>query len=486
MPDLLTTEITMPPESSLQNSGAMHLTQTDRDLLAVLPQVAHLSESECFRLVTIWQKSSSGATLFDFSVRANILSPHCLPTLRLATAGAVRLTASRSLFAPGGLHTLYALLGIERPLSSSARRKDTIKLEPRRLQRSAGKSRPLTDNANGEVRASVRRTAGRKSPSPKPAETPFELKPGATLGKCQLLRELGHGTSCRVFEALHLTLQSSVAIKVFVDHDGKGDRTHLQEFSKEARLLAQFAHPNIVRILDFEEGDLPFLVLEFVRGFTAKQLLDQSGQLAPLQSVQTARDAAQALAYAHNRGLVHRDVKPDNLMVDMDGNLKLADLGISKLQTSLLEKGWQQTHEGLLCGTPAYIAPEQIFSPDEVDHRADIYSLGATLYHCLTGQLPVSGKTLERAVYSHINGTIPSPKTVFPEVPDTLNRIILRMMDRDPDKRFQTMTEMAEVLNEACEDLLRARRKAMSTSTIKGLTRQALRDGFSQIIRRKK
>ena len=106
--------------------------------------------------------------------------------------------------------------------------------------------------------------------------------------------------------------------RVFVDHDGKGDRTHLQEFSKEARLLAQFAHPNIVRILDFEEGDLPFLVLEFVRGFTAKQLLDQSGQLAPLQSVQTARDAAQALAYAHNRGLVHRDVKPDNLMVDME------------------------------------------------------------------------------------------------------------------------------------------------------------------------
>lgn len=249
-----------------------------------------------------------------------------------------------------------------------------------------------------------------------------------------------------VYRGYHPALDRYVAIKLL--HPFLSDDPEFKDrFENEARNVAKLKHPNIVQVYDFEydaTNDNYYMVMELINGPTLKDKLNELAQqqttFSVSEAVRIVYSAAEALAYAHQRGMIHRDVKPANLMLDEDQRVVLTDFGIAKIVT-----GVQFTSSGGMVGTPAYMAPEQGLG-EPGDERSDLYSLGVILFQFLTGRLPYDAETPLAVVIKHVNEPIPSVRDFAPHVPEELDRIVQKALAKDPDERYQSATELANDL----------------------------------------
>ncbi|MCX6080994.1 MAG: serine/threonine-protein kinase [Chloroflexi bacterium] len=262
----------------------------------------------------------------------------------------------------------------------------------------------------------------------------------------QILEQLGEGGMATVYKAYDLRLEREVAIKVI--RRGAFPPEQLQNilarFEREAKSLARLSHPNIVKIHDFGEHDgSPYLVMEYLPGGTLKSSL---GQPIPWQdALRRLIPIARGLAFAHERGIIHRDVKPANIIISESGEPMLTDFGIAKL----LEKEDSQTltASGVGIGTPEYMAPEQGIG-QAVDARVDIYSLGVVLYEMLTGCRPYTADTPMAVVLKQISDPLPSPRIYVPDLPESVEYILVRAMAKKPEDRFENMGALCKALEE--------------------------------------
>jgi serine/threonine protein kinase len=273
------------------------------------------------------------------------------------------------------------------------------------------------------------------------------LQAGAMLGKYLLTERVGCGSCGVVFRALHQTLGIAVAVKVL--QVGSNLANIGEQLRTEARLLAQLNHPNIVRVWDFEEVDpFPYMVLEYVEGLSLAELINQSGRLRLDRALKITMQVTDGLTVAHKLGIVHRDIKPGNVLLTKDGTAKLADLGLALLTNQSTITGVSSPNEGV-AGTVAYMAPEQALSSTNIDHRADLYALGATFYHALTGQLPFVGRSRMEVLLKHAREPLVPPHERCADIDPQISRIVLKLMAKKPDDRYPTyealMADLAEL-----------------------------------------
>jgi len=254
------------------------------------------------------------------------------------------------------------------------------------------------------------------------------------LGDYQLVRKLGQGGMGAVYEAVQTKLDRKVALKV-LPQKFTNDPTFLERFQREAKAAAALNHPNIIQVYDIGEArGTHFFAMELVDGESAQDRLDREGKLPLEWALHIVRGTAEALRYAHQHQIIHRDIKPDNIMLTKDGHVKLADLGLAK-KIGGDTLGVTQTGAGM--GTPYYMAPEQAEDARSVDHRADIYALGLTFLHLLTGKRPFEGESAYNIVFAHVNKPLPTGQELGTPLPEGVEAIIRKMGAKDPNERYQ-------------------------------------------------
>ena len=238
---------------------------------------------------------------------------------------------------------------------------------------------------------------------------------------------IGRGGMGAVYQARQPALDRIVALKILPARADAGP-DFAERFNREARALAKLNHPNIVTVHEFGQvRGMPFFIMEYVDGLNLRQL-EQAGKLSPREALQIVPQICEALQFAHDNGIVHRDIKPDNILVDKKGRVKIADFGIAKILGTAPETGVPETQGAI--GTPNYMAPEQIERPQSVDHRADIFSLGVVFYEMLTGELPL-GKFAP-----------PSSGPRGLRVDVRLDDVVLRALEKEPDRRYQHASQV--------------------------------------------
>jgi serine/threonine protein kinase len=262
-------------------------------------------------------------------------------------------------------------------------------------------------------------------------------------GRYELEELVGSGGMSSVYRAHDRLLERTVALKILHEQFTRDDG-YVERFRREARAVAQLAHPNIVTVIDRGEQDgRQFIVFEYVDGMNLKELMTQEGPVSPREAIELALQVARGLSFAHDNGLVHRDVKPQNVLLDADGRAKVTDFGIAH---AVDVDG--MTITGTIMGTSNYIAPEQARG-QPVDEQTDVYSLGCVLYELLTGEVPFEGDNFVAVAMRHVNDPVPSVRDVRPDVPPRLDWAIQQAMAKDHDERFESMAEFAAEL-EAC------------------------------------
>ncbi len=265
----------------------------------------------------------------------------------------------------------------------------------------------------------------------------------------KLIKKLGKGSMGTVFQAQQLSLDRLVAIKVLAPFLQK-NRKFVARFEKEAKILARLNHPNIVQCIDVgESSSLCYIVMEYCDGPTVLDLIKRGGILAQERASRIILQVARALEHAYTSQIIHRDIKPDNIMIVSGGTAKLCDLGLVKD----LEGSGDTTDTGSALGTPNYISPEQARGDEHIDVRTDIYSLGATYYHMVTGHTPFENPNPAVTMVAHINEVPPSPKDRLPGLHNEVNRIILKMMCKNPADRYQTPSEIRRDVESLLERL---------------------------------
>jgi serine/threonine protein kinase len=262
---------------------------------------------------------------------------------------------------------------------------------------------------------------------------------GKSLGQFRIVERIGAGGMATVFKAYQPTLDRYVAVKVLPAYHAQ-DPVFVKRFVQEARSVARLAHPNIVQIHDFGDQDnITYIVMEYVDGGTLKDRLKRA--LPPAEAVDFVIQAAEGLDCAHRNGIVHRDVKPANMLVRRDGHLLLSDFGIAKI----LEGTTNLTRVGTGIGTPQYMSPEQgIGQP--VDRRSDIYSLGIVLFHCLTGRVPFTADSPLTITVKHLNEPLPVEKMTAENVPIPLIQVVQKMTAKQPHERYQSADALIDAL----------------------------------------
>lgn len=270
-----------------------------------------------------------------------------------------------------------------------------------------------------------------------------------TLGKYQLLDLLGRGGMGKVFLARHTMMNRTVALKLIAEQWCK-ESAALERFLNEARAAAALDHPNLVHAYNVDtEGDRYYMVLEYVEGEDLQRRVESGGPLPFDLAADYIRQAADGLAHAHAKGMIHCDIKPSNLLVNTQGMVKILDLGVSRWlgQAGLPAGSDSDKGPGTeIVGSVDYMAPEQVTQSQSVDHRADIYSLGCTLFFLLTGRPPFGQGTLSERIAQHQSGQIPDVRQLRPDTPAELAEICQRMMAKDPQDRIQSAAEVAEEL----------------------------------------
>ncbi|MES0339050.1 MAG: protein kinase [Anaerolineales bacterium] len=259
---------------------------------------------------------------------------------------------------------------------------------------------------------------------------------GENVGPYRIIEQLGQGGMATVFKAYHAALDRYVAIKVL--HPAfKEEPNFLSRFQREARVVARLEHPNIVPIYDFaEHKGQPYLVMKFIEGQTLKAHMNEK-PLTKEEAVQIVDDVGGALAYAHKQGVLHRDVKPSNVLLSPDGSIYLADFGLARMA----QAGASTLSKDVMLGTPQYISPEQGQGARDLDQGTDIYSFGVLLYEMVVGRVPFNADTPFSIIHDHIYTPLPLPSTVNPNVPEVVERVLLKSLAKDRKDRFETVEQ---------------------------------------------
>jgi serine/threonine-protein kinase len=287
--------------------------------------------------------------------------------------------------------------------------------------------------------------------------TASELQPGMVLrGKYEVLDKLGSGGMASVYRARHLAFDEVCAIKVVAGRLSD-DEDFLRRFRNEAVVARRFQHPHAVRVddLDTTEDGRPFIVMEYVEGPNLREVVRREGALGLRRALTIARQVASALSAAHPLGIIHRDIKPDNILLTGTGpaeTAKVLDFGIAKVKEGFFAAGDHvATRTGAVVGTPQYISPEQALGRrgDELDGRADLYSLGVVLYEMVTGRLPFESDTAMGIILHHLQTLPTPPHELRPDlgIPQPLSAVLLRMLDKDRDRRFASAAELMTALD---------------------------------------
>jgi eukaryotic-like serine/threonine-protein kinase len=270
-------------------------------------------------------------------------------------------------------------------------------------------------------------------------------------GRYHVLERIAAGGMGEVFRAHDAVLAREVAVKV-LHRSLSSDPGFVERFRREARAAATLNHPNIVAVYDWGAVDgIYYMVMEYVRGRSVRELLNASGRLAPAQAADIIRQTLAALEHAHAKGIVHRDLKPENILITTDGVVKLTDLGLARAFADA-----KNTRAGVVTGTVQYLAPEQIRG-EPADPRSDLYSLGIVAYELLTGELPYTGETPMAIAYKHLSDRVPKPSRSAPEVADDLDGFVASATDPDREMRPESALAMRVDLASFAGSLPRAR-----------------------------
>ena len=270
-----------------------------------------------------------------------------------------------------------------------------------------------------------------------------------TMGGCRLIKRIGNGAMGVVYLAEQIELKRQVALKI-LDPKFSVDPSYIERFQMEARAAAQLNHPNIVKVYDFGcEDDLYYIVNEYIDGGTVQDLIAQKGSLMPEEAVEYAIQVARGLAVSAQSNIIHRDIKPDNLMLTKDGQLKIADFGLAKSMTP----DANSSESNLIMGTPFYMSPEQAKGL-AMDSRSDIYSLGVSMFCMVIGEVPFDADSVVGVLLKQISADRPDPCAVKPTLPSVIGSLIMRMMDKQPENRPQNPEELLQEL-EAVQQILK-------------------------------
>src|SRR5436309_662491 len=290
-------------------------------------------------------------------------------------------------------------------------------------------------------------TAQLATPSPRPsvASRGDVLRPGTLFASRYEVKELlGTGGMGVVYRAFDRELQEPVAIKTLRPEALAGDGVALERFKQEIRLARRIAHRNVVRTYDLGEvNGLYYLTMEYVEGTSLKQLIGTRGRLPVPVVLTIGKQLCRALEVAHEQGVIHRDIKPQNIVVDPTGFLKVMDFGIARLATPATGKGL--TQEGMSIGTPDYMSPEQL-SGLELDARSDLYSAGVVLFECLTARVPFEAASVYALIAKHLEQSPPDPRTLNAEISEALANVIMKAMAKEPADRYQSAAQMHDAL----------------------------------------
>ncbi len=278
-----------------------------------------------------------------------------------------------------------------------------------------------------------------------PAQTSSKMIGTVLSGRYRLEAKLGSGGMSTVYLARDTTLDRSVAVKV-MHREMSEQPDQLERFRQEARAVAKFSHPNVVSVIDAgEDGGFPYIVFEYVEGETLKQRISRLGALDAQEALAYAIEIARGLTVAHARNMVHRDIKPQNVLIDAEGRAKLTDFGISR---QLEQDGMTAT--GRVLGTTDYVAPEQAMGRG-ADQRSDIYSLGVVLYEMLIGQVPFHADSQVGVAMKHVNEELPDVQARRPDLSAAAALVVERSTAKDPRERYQSVGEMIDDLSTALE-----------------------------------
>lgn len=255
----------------------------------------------------------------------------------------------------------------------------------------------------------------------------------------QMLSKLGAGAMATVYKAKQISLDRTVAVKILPKKYSQ-DAAFVKRFYDEGKAAAQLNHTNIVQAYDVgHAGDYYYFVMEYVDGWTVHDDIAKDGKYTEKRALEVAIDVVKALAHAHEKGFVHRDVKPKNIMITKSGAAKLADMGLAR---AISDREAAEAEKGKAFGTPYYIAPEQIQGEVHIDHRADIYSFGATLYHMVTGQVPFEGATPTAVMYRHLRDELEPADQVNPKLSQGISEIIEVCMAKEAGARYAATEDL--------------------------------------------
>jgi serine/threonine protein kinase len=260
---------------------------------------------------------------------------------------------------------------------------------------------------------------------------------GENIGPYRIVEKLGQGGMATVYKAYHASLDRYVALKALHPAFNE-DKSFAARFQREARVVARLEHPHIVPVHDYAEHEgRPYLVMKFIEGDTLKARLDQ-GPLSSDEIADMVDAVGSALAHAHKQGILHRDIKPSNVLLATDGKIYLADFGLARIAQS----GESTLSSDMIMGTPQYISPEQAMGKGDLDQRTDLYSFGVMLYEMVVGRVPFNADTPFSIIHDHIYTPLPLPHIVNPNVPEPVERVLLKALAKEREDRFEDALQL--------------------------------------------